>query len=99
MYAKLLVLAALAVGASASARVFAIADTEDGGQISVTNESSPKCVAEAKLIYVISPQGEREDGCWRLIGPHTAIVQWEKGEVSLYQIQSFRKPTAVQGGV
>ena len=86
---------------TAGAGVLAVADTQDGGLISLTDEGQDVCEPVAAAVGLDQPfflaslldgQGDKEDGCWTLLPDGNVGIAWGSGEKVGYPAEAFRVP-------
>lgn len=84
---------------TANAEVLAVAETMDGGLVSLTDEGldicEPVSVAFGQPFYLVTlldGQGNKEAGCWTLLMDGQVGVIWDTGERMAYPASAFRDP-------
>ena len=84
-------IAAVAVALTATAaqaNVFAEADNQGGGKITLLTEACPTS-PQASRAYFWIRDGITEDGCWRYDGD-TIVAEWERQGKRRYPISAFK---------
>lgn len=92
---KTIALLALLTSIGAAAAPLAVATSEDGATITLTDEAG-HCTGDAKLAVWISPDAKsRVSGCWKVAGQGVVVVAFTDGDSARIPIPALRQPTSL----
>lgn len=63
-----------------------------GGTIVLQDD---KCEGKLRFKFFASHEGQRTTGCWTLSTNNGVVLFWDDGDITVYPMAAFKKPTRI----